>query len=127
MEFANTMILVVDDQDLMRKTIKNILRNTGFSNIDEARDGLAAYNKIATGIYDLVISDWSMPNLTGIELLREARSNPQLEGLLFCFVTGQRDISHVKEAVRENVNGYITKPFTARVLADKILEILRSN
>ena len=117
-------ILVVDDFSTMRRIIKNILKQIGFTNVDEAENGQAALAKIGDGgNYDFVISDWNMPEMTGIELLKEVRANESTKDLPFLMVTAEAKKENVVEAVKAGVNNYIVKPFTAEVLQEKISKI----
>ena len=117
-------ILVVDDFSTMRRIIKNILKQIGFTNVDEAENGQAALAKIGDGgNYDFVISDWNMPEMTGIELLRQVRANEATKDLPFLMVTAEAKKENVVEAVKAGVNNYIVKPFTAEVLQEKISKI----
>ena len=117
-------ILVVDDLSTMRRLIKNILKQIGFTNVDEAENGQAALAKIGDGgNYDFVISDWNMPEMTGIELLKQVRANEATKDLPFLMVTAEAKKENVVEAVKAGVNNYIVKPFTAEVLQEKISKI----
>ena len=116
-------ILVVDDFSTMRRIIKNILKQIGFTNIDEAENGQAALAKIGDGSYDFVISDWNMPEITGIELLKQVRANEATKDLPFLMVTAEAKKENVVEAVKAGVNNYIVKPFTAEILQEKISKI----
>lgn len=116
-------ILVVDDFSTMRRIIKNILKQIGFTNIDEAENGQIALSKIGEGNYDLVVSDWNMPEMTGIELLKMVRANETTKDLPFLMVTAEAKKENVVEAVKAGVNNYIVKPFTAEVLQEKISKI----
>jgi two-component system chemotaxis response regulator CheY len=117
-------ILVVDDFSTMRRIIKNILKQIGFTNVDEAENGQAALAKIGDGgNYDFVISDWNMPEMTGIELLKQVRANESTKDLPFLMVTAEAKKENVVEAVKAGVNNYIVKPFTAEVLQEKISKI----
>ncbi|MGC8554863.1 MAG: chemotaxis response regulator CheY [Candidatus Acidulodesulfobacterium sp.] len=117
-------ILVVDDFSTMRRIIKNILKQIGFTNVDEAENGQAALAKIGDGgNYDFVISDWNMPEMTGIELLKNVRANEATKDLPFLMVTAEAKKENVVEAVKAGVNNYIVKPFTAEVLQEKISKI----
>ena len=116
-------ILVVDDFSTMRRIIKNILKQIGFINIDEAENGGIALSKIGDGNYDFVISDWNMPEMTGIELLKMVRANEATKDLPFLMVTAEAKKENVVEAVKAGVNNYIVKPFTAEVLQEKISKI----
>jgi len=116
----NMKILVVDDFATMRRIIKNILKQIGFANIDEADDGEPALVKLRTGGFDLVISDWNMPKMDGLTLLKSVRSDDQLKDLPFLMVTAEAQKENVIEAVKAKVSDYIVKPFTAEVLGEKL-------
>ncbi len=116
-------ILVVDDFSTMRRIIKNILKQIGFANVDEAENGQVALSKIADGNYDFVISDWNMPEMNGIELLKSVRANETTKDLPFLMVTAEAKKDNVVEAVKAGVNNYIVKPFTAETLQEKISKI----
>jgi two-component system chemotaxis response regulator CheY len=122
----NIKILVVDDFATMRKVIRNLLKQSGYENIAEAEDGVAAMNVLKSTKIDFVISDWNMPNMTGIELLRAVRSDNELTALPFLMVTAESLKENVVEAVKAGVNNYIVKPFTAEVLGEKIEKILEN-
>jgi CheY-like chemotaxis protein len=118
-------ILVVDDAALIRSIIAfNVL--SAFSNvvIEEAADGLAAQKKMLTSKYDMIISDWEMPNLSGIDLLQWIRSHPDLEKTPFVLVTGNAEQENVIKAIKLGVSAYITKPFTGRELTIKLSGVL---
>ncbi len=116
-------IIVVDDFSTMRRIIKNILKQIGFTNVDEAENGQVAISKIADGNYDFVISDWNMPEMNGIELLKRVRANESTKDLPFLMVTAEAKKENVLEAVKAGVNNYIVKPFTAETLQEKISKI----
>ncbi|MFW0883589.1 chemotaxis response regulator CheY [Candidatus Acidulodesulfobacterium sp. H_13] len=116
-------ILIVDDFSTMRRIIKNILKQIGFSSIDEAENGEIALSKIIDGDYDFVISDWNMPEMSGIELLKKVRMSETVKDLPFLMVTAESKKENVIEAVKAGVNNYIVKPFTAEVLQEKISKI----
>jgi two-component system chemotaxis response regulator CheY len=119
-------ILVVDDFATMRKVIRNLLKQSGYENVTEAEDGVAAMNVLKTTKIDFVISDWNMPNMTGIELLRAVRSDNDLGTMPFLMVTAESLKENVVEAVKAGVSNYIVKPFTAEVLGEKIDKIMES-
>jgi two-component system chemotaxis response regulator CheY len=116
-------ILVVDDFSTMRRIIKNLLRDLGFSNIHEADDGSTALPQLKTGNYDLIVSDWNMPGMTGIDLLRAVRSDPNLQAIPFLMVTAESKREQIMEAAQAGVNGYVVKPFTAATLEEKLGKI----
>ncbi len=116
-------ILVVDDFATMRRIVKNILQQLGFSNIEEAEDGQVALNRLKEGGIEMVISDWNMPNMMGIDLLRAVRADEKLKELPFLMVTAESQKENVVEAVTAGVSNYIVKPFTAETMEQK-LEII---
>ena len=116
-------ILVVDDFASMRKIIKGLLKQIGFQNIEEADDGSTALEKLKIGEFDLVICDWNMPKVPGIEVLKAVRNDPRLKDLPFLMVTAEAKKDNVMEAVKAGVNQYIVKPFTAETLQKKIEKI----
>ena len=116
-------ILVVDDFASMRKIIKGLLKQIGFQNIEEADDGSTALEKLKIGEFDLVICDWNMPKVPGIEVLKAIRNDPRLKDLPFLMVTAEAKKDNVMEAVKAGVNQYIVKPFTAETLQKKIEKI----
>jgi len=117
-------ILVVDDFATMRKVVRNLLKQGGYENIVEAEDGVTALKVLKSQKIDLVISDWNMPNMTGLELLKAVRADEDLKATPFLMVTAEALQDNVIAAVKAGVNNYIVKPFTAEVLNDKIKKIL---
>jgi len=113
-------ILVVDDFSTMRRIVKNILKQLGYENIDEAEDGAQAYSKLQSGGYDFVVSDWNMPNMDGLELLKKIRSDERLKALPVLMVTAEAEKDKVITAIQAGVNNYVVKPFTAEVLKEKM-------
>ncbi len=116
-------VLVVDDMATMRRIIKSLLDQLGFKNIDEAEDGAVALQKLKSGSYDLVITDWNMPNMTGLELVQEIRKDPQLKDIPVLMVTAEAKKENVIAAIKAGVNNYIVKPFTAETLKEKLEKI----
>lgn len=116
-------ILIVDDMSTMRRIIKNALKQLGYQNIDEAEDGQVALGSIRERTPDLVISDWNMPNLDGLGLLKEIRSDANLSKLPVLMVTAQAEQKYVLEAIKAGATNYIVKPFTAEILKQKIDKI----
>ena len=116
-------ILVVDDFSTMRRIIKNLLRDLGFTNTDEADDGNSALPMLQSGKYDFLITDWNMPGMTGIDLLRNVRSDENLKTLPVLMVTAEAKRDQIVAAAQAGVNGYVVKPFTAAVLKEKIEKI----
>jgi two-component system, chemotaxis family, chemotaxis protein CheY len=120
----NMKILLVDDFATMRKIVKNLLRQMSYTNVIEAEDGVKALKALKSEEVDFIISDWNMPNMTGIELLREVRADKDLAGLPFLMVTAEGLKENVVTAVKAGVSNYIVKPFTAEVLNEKIEKII---
>lgn len=119
----NMKILVVDDFSTMRRIIKNLLRDLGFTNADEADDGNTALPMLQTGKYDFLVTDWNMPGMTGIDLLRAVRADDNLKNLPVLMVTAEAKRDQIVAAAQAGVNGYVVKPFTAAVLKEKIEKI----
>ena len=117
-------VLVVDDFSTMRRIIKNILRQLGFTNIIEADDGSTAWETLNKEKIDFVISDWNMPKMPGIELLRKVRSSEEFAAMPFLMVTAEAQQENIIEAVQAKVSNYIVKPFTAETLGQKIDKIV---
>lgn len=116
-------ILIVDDFSTMRRIIKNLLRDLGFNNTQEADDGLTALPMLQNGSYDFLISDWNMPGMTGIDLLKAVRADNKLAKLPVLMVTAESKREQIIEAAQAGVNGYVVKPFTATTLEEKINKI----
>lgn len=116
-------ILIVDDFSTMRRIIKNLLRELGFSNTSEADDGSTALPMLKSGNFDFLITDWNMPNMEGIALLKAVRADPMLKSLPVLMVTAEAKRDQIVEAAQAGVNGYIVKPFTAETLKEKIDKI----
>jgi two-component system, chemotaxis family, chemotaxis protein CheY len=122
----NLKILIVDDFATMRKVIRNLLKQGGFENVAEAEDGAAALKLLKSQPVDFVISDWNMPNMSGLELLKAVRADEELKELPFLMVTAEALKDNVVAAVKAGVSNYIVKPFTAEVLNEKIEKIVKS-
>jgi two-component system chemotaxis response regulator CheY len=116
-------ILTVDDFSTMRRIIKNLLRQLGYTNIVEAEDGRKALDQLKKGKVDLVISDWNMPNMDGLDLLKAIRSDDNLKDIPVLMVTAEAIKEKIVDAVKLGVNNYIVKPFTAETLKEKIEKI----
>jgi two-component system chemotaxis response regulator CheY len=116
-------ILIVDDFSTMRRIIKNLLRDLGFTNTHEADDGTTALPMLQKGSYDFLVSDWNMPGMTGIDLLKAVRSDEKLANLPVLMVTAESKREQIIEAAQAGVNGYVVKPFTAGTLEEKINKI----
>jgi len=122
---ADIKILIVDDMSTMRKIIKNMLSQVGFTNIAEADDGATAWPMIENAIkegrpYEFIVSDWNMPQMSGLDLLKNVRSTPGLEKLPFLMITAEAEQGNVVIAVKAGVSNFIVKPFSAQVLKEKI-------
>lgn len=118
-------ILVVDDFSTMRRIIKNLLRDLGFNNTSEADDGLTALPMLKTGKFDLLVTDWNMPGMQGIDLLKAVRADAdeRLKNIPVLMVTAEQKKEQIVEAAQAGVNGYIVKPFTALILKEKLEKI----
>ena len=119
----NMRILVVDDFSTMRMVVNNQLKELGFSELEQAVDGVDAWEKIQSKPYDLVVSDWNMPNMMGIELLQHIRSHQNLKDTPFILITAEAKKSQILEAMSAGVDAYITKPFNAATLYQKIYDV----
>ena len=119
----NMKILVVDDFSTMRRIVKNLLRDLGFTNTHEADDGTTAWPMLQSGDFDFVVTDWNMPGMTGIELLQKIRSDERLKGVPVLMVTAEAKRDQIVAAAQAGVNGYVVKPFTAAALKEKIEKI----
>lgn len=119
----NMKILVVDDFSTMRRIIKNLLRDLGFTNIQEADDGSTALPMLQQGDFDFVVTDWNMPGMQGIDLLKEIRKDDNLSHLPVLMVTAEAKREQIIQAAQAGVNGYIVKPFTAVTLKEKLDKI----
>jgi len=118
--------LVVDDFSTMRRIVRNLLKELGFANVDEAEDGAVALQKLRGGGFDFVISDWNMPNMTGVELLRAVRADPALKRLPLLIITAEAKKENIIEAAQSGASGYIVKPFTAATLDEKLTKIFQT-
>ncbi|MBL52654.1 MAG: chemotaxis response regulator CheY [Pseudomonadota bacterium] len=119
----NMKILVVDDFSTMRRIIKNLLKDLGFSNIQEAEDGSTALPMLQQGDFDFVVTDWNMPGMQGIDLLRAIRADDKLKHLPVLMVTAEAKKEQIVAAAQAGVNGYVVKPFTAATLKEKLEKI----
>ena len=118
-------ILVVDDMSTMRRIIKTILNQLGYSNIEEAENGKQALGKLKKEKFDFVITDWNMPEMDGLELVKQIRSDDELKVLPVLMVTAEAKKENVMEALKAGVNNYIVKPFTPEVLKEKMEKIFK--
>ena len=119
----NTRFLIVDDMATMRRIIRSILNQLGYQNVDEAEDGKIALQKLKQQKYDFVITDWNMPNMTGLELVQAIRKDPELKHLPVLMVTAEAKKENVIMALKAGVNNYIVKPFTPATLKQKLEQI----
>jgi len=116
-------ILVVDDFPTMRRIVRNLLKDLGFENVDEAEDGLVGLEKLRNGNYQLVVSDWNMPNLDGLSMLQKIRADPALGKLPVLMVTAESKKENIVAAAQAGANGYVVKPFTAATLEEKLNKV----
>ena len=119
----NMKILIVDDFSTMRRIIKNLLRELGFTNTEEADDGLTALPMLKSSSFDLLVTDWNMPGMQGIDLLKAVRADERLSKMPVLMVTAEQKKEQIIEAAQAGVNGYIVKPFTAATLQEKLKKI----
>ena len=118
-------VLIVDDFATMRRILKNILKQIGFKNLVEADDGTSAWEILQGQTIDLIISDWNMPKMTGLELLKKVRASDQYKRTPFLMVTAEAQKQNIIEAVQAGVSNYVVKPFTAEAISDKLEKILK--
>ena len=121
----NMKILVVDDMSTMRRIVKNILKQLGFNNLEEAENGQEALTKLKTDTYGFVVSDWNMPVMMGIDMLRAIRADESLRKIPVLMVTAEAQKENLMEAVQAGVSNYVVKPFTAETMQDKINKIFK--
>ena len=117
-------ILIVDDFSTMRRIVKNALRTIGYSNFEEAENGEQAFETLSKGDFQFVVSDWNMPGVDGLELLKRVRGDPRLKELPFLMVTAEAEKDKIVSAIKAGVSNYIVKPFTPETLKEKIDKIL---
>jgi len=115
--------LVVDDFSTMRRIVRNLLKELGYVNADEAEDGAIALQKLKGGGYDFVVSDWNMPNMDGLQLLQAVRADPALKHLPVLMITAEAKKENIIAAAQAGAHGYIVKPFTAATLNEKLAKI----
>ena len=121
----NTRVLVIDDMKTMRKVVIKSCTDIGFKNFKEAADGNEAWQLLQAETFDLVISDWNMPNCTGLELLTKVRADAKLKGLPFVLLTAETEISQVKEAITRGADNYIVKPFSTEILRERLTQVAK--
>jgi len=126
MGIESTRFLVVDDFSTMRRIVRNLLKELGFVNVQEAEDGVEALAKLRADTFDFVVSDWNMPNMTGIELLREIRADAKLKHLPVLMVTAEAKKENIIMAAQAGASGYVVKPFTAATLDEKLKKIFQN-
>ncbi len=119
----NMRILIVDDFSTMRRILRNMLRQLDFNNVVEAEDGARAWTVVNTDKIDFIISDWNMPEMNGLDLLKMVRSSDAYRETPFLMVTAEAQQENILQAVQAKVSNYIVKPFTAEIMADKIAKI----
>jgi two-component system, chemotaxis family, chemotaxis protein CheY len=117
-------VLVVDDFATMRRIVKGVLKQLGFSNIFEAEDGSAALGELKKEKFGLIVSDWNMPNMSGLDLLKAVRGDTDLKTIPFLMVTAEGQKENVIEAVKAGVSNYIVKPFTPETFGEKLQKVL---
>ena len=122
---SNMKILVVDDFSTMRRIVKNLLADLGYTNTTEADDGKTAWPMLQAGDFEFVVTDWNMPGMTGIDLLRQIRADARLASLPVLMVTAEAQREQIIEAAKAGVSGYIIKPFTAATLKEKLDKIFQ--
>jgi two-component system chemotaxis response regulator CheY len=115
--------LVVDDFATMRRIVRNLLKELGFTNVEEAEDGAAALTKLRQGGFEVVVSDWNMPNMDGLTLLQTVRADPALKHLPVLMITAEAKKENIIAAAQAGASGYIVKPFTAATLNEKLVKI----
>jgi two-component system, chemotaxis family, chemotaxis protein CheY len=126
MGLENTRFLVVDDFSTMRRILRNLLKELGFMNVQEAEDGVDALAKLRAETFDFVVSDWNMPNMNGIELLQAIRADAKLNHLPVLLVTAEAKKDNIIMAAKAGASGYVVKPFTAAKLDEKLMKIFRT-
>ena len=119
----NMKFLVVDDFSTMRRIVRNLLKELGYTNVDEAEDGAMGLSKLRSGQFDFVISDWNMPNMDGLTMLQQIRADPALSKMPVLMVTAEAKKENIIAAAQAGANGYVVKPFTAATLDEKLGKI----
>ncbi|ABI59528.1 MULTISPECIES: chemotaxis response regulator CheY [Nitrosomonas] len=122
----NLRFLVVDDFSTMRRIIRNLLKDLGFNNVEEAEDGAMALKKLRDGSFDFIVSDWNMPNMDGLTMLQNIRADNALKDIPVLMVTAEAKKENIIAAAQAGANGYIVKPFTAATLDEKLNKILQN-
>lgn len=119
----NMSILVVDDFPTMRRIVRSLLKELGYTNVEEAEDGQDALSKLRAGGFEFIVSDWNMPNLDGLEMLKQIRADDALKALPVLMVTAEAKKENIIAAAQAGANGYVVKPFTAATLEEKLNKI----
>lgn len=122
-EPTKVKFLVVDDFSTMRRIVRNLLKELGFTNVDEAEDGAVALQKLKGGGFDFVVTDWNMPNMDGLTLLQTIRADAALKALPVLMITAEAKKENIVAAAQAGASGYIVKPFTAATLNEKLTKI----
>jgi len=122
----NLKFLVVDDFSTMRRIVRNLLKELGYVNVDEAEDGVAALQKLKSQSFGFVISDWNMPNMDGLALLKSIRADEQLKKIPVLMVTAEAKRENIVAAAQAGANGYVVKPFTAATLDEKLGKVFQN-
>lgn len=122
----NLRFLVVDDFSTMRRIIRNLLKELGFNNVEEAEDGAMALKKLRDGGFDFIVSDWNMPNMDGLTMLQNVRADDALKDIPVLMVTAEAKKENIIAAAQAGASGYIVKPFTAATLDEKLSKILQN-
>ena len=120
---SKVKFLVVDDFSTMRRIVRNLLKELGFTNVDEAEDGAVALQKLKGGSFDFVVTDWNMPNMDGLTLLQTIRADATLKALPVLMITAEAKKENIVAAAQAGASGYIVKPFTAATLNEKLVKI----
>jgi two-component system, chemotaxis family, chemotaxis protein CheY len=126
MDKPSTRFLVVDDFSTMRRIVRNLLKELGYTSVEEAEDGAAALQRLRGERFDFVVSDWNMPNMTGLQLLQAMRADASLKSLPVLMITAEARKENIIEAAQAGANGYIVKPFTAATLDEKLAKIFKN-
>jgi two-component system chemotaxis response regulator CheY len=119
----NMKVLIVDDFATMRRILRNILKQIGFTDINEADDGSTALKELKKEKYDLILSDWNMPEMPGIDLINAIRADDELKGIPFVMITAEAQKDNIIGAVKAGVNSYVVKPFTAETIGEKLKKV----
>jgi len=122
--YKDLVAMVVDDFSTMRRIVRKILKDLQFRDIIEAENGLAALRLLESNKVDLIVSDWNMPTMTGLELLKKVRADERLKGLPFMMVTAEAQKENIIEAIQAKVSSYVVKPFSPAVFAEKLAKII---